>query len=135
MVLDGKVFRIDYTRTPRQLRVAGVVTAVLGTVALAGGLFFLCLGSATFAEHLLYPLFPGLRPENVGEDKTNAGALLLGAIVSLYGVVAISASAYQIVFGRRAMLLVRIMIAMVLLLFLMGGIAALMTGQRVPGVV
>ena len=135
MSLDGKAFRVDCTRTPNQFRVAGFVTMILGLLVLMAGVFFLCMGSAFLAEHLFYPVFPELRPESASTDRTHAGALLFGSIVSVFGLLAVSSSVYQIAFGRRAIMLVRIMIAIMLLLFLMGGIAALITGDRVPGVV
>ena len=130
MRFDPSIFTTPRNETPRQLRVAGAVLLVLGSVILAGSgpFVWLLLGIPLPVEWLP----EGTRIEGTPGDGLSqfqrAGTWAFTILLLTCGAAAMLQGFWQVFLGRKNKLLLRVIIAAAILITAAGVVASMVVG-------
>lgn len=129
MRFDPRMFRVNYDRTPVQLRRSGFLLIPLGLLiaAIGAALLPLAFGWLPPAEWLP----AGIRIEPRTEPwETSIGLVVFLSGIVLFGVIAIAEGAWRILHGSMNPTLLRSMLVLAGIFLFAGMIASMLLGRR-----
>jgi hypothetical protein len=126
---DFRVFQLNHTRTPAQLRRGGFFVVAIGLLisAIAAVVLVLALG---------WQIPPAWMPDSIRVEprttpwETPVGLVVFMAATLFYGAAAVVEGLWMIVLGRVNVVLLRVMLVMIAVFFVAGFVASGMLGRR-----
>jgi hypothetical protein len=129
MRIDPNLFRINYDRTPAQLRRSGLFLVPLGLLIAAAGAAMLPLAFGWIPPAEWLPAGTRIEPRTEPWETPIGLVVFLSGIV-LFGVITIAEGAWRILYSHMNLTLLRIMLVLVGIFFFVGSIASMMLGRR-----